>query len=303
MALKYIKATALSFIASVALFNQASAQQIFKISQFTQHNFLYNPAAAGAAENSSVGVAYRSQWSGIDGGPKTVFAYGDHFISGKSIGIAPVIYSDKTGPTSRTGGQVNVSYAMKLNDRSRLHLGLGADILQYKIDMNKIGEYIPNDPLLASSGTTTKADASFGVYYTSPKLSGGIGIQNLIQSKLGFVKTDAKVTDGKLYRHYFAMANYKIQMDEVNTLTPTMLIKYMPNAPTEYEVGARFEHDNLISFGANWCYRQMVNFQVGVKVAKKFQIGYCYEVYNSPINVFSTGGNAHEVLLRYNFIK
>src|SRR6187431_1459670 len=85
----------------------ASAQQIFKISQFTQHNFILNPAAAGANKDASIGATYRKMWAGIDGGPQTVLLYGDTYFAKSNVGLAVVLYDDKTGPTSRTGGQLN----------------------------------------------------------------------------------------------------------------------------------------------------------------------------------------------------
>ena len=279
------------------------AQQVYKISQFSQHNFLYNAGAAGAADQASIGVAYRSQWSGMDGGPKTAIGFGDVYFEKPNLGTAIILYNDKTGPTSRTGGQLNISYSLDFTPEKRLQLGLGVDVLQYKIDLGKLGTYIPNDPLLASSGSVTKADASFGIYYRSPTFSGGLSVQNLLQTKLGLIKTSTTTTDGRLYRHYYAMANYRIAVDDKNVLIPNAMIRYLPNAPTEYEAGLRFEHDDMINFGFDWIYRQMFSLQVGVKIAHQFSIGYAYEIYQTPLNQFSEGGNAHELFLRYFFKK
>jgi hypothetical protein len=41
----------------------------------------------------------------------------------------------------------------------------------------------------------------------------------------------------------------------------------------------------------------------GVNINKKFTIGYAYDQYTSPISNFDNGASAHEVLIRYNFIK
>jgi type IX secretion system PorP/SprF family membrane protein len=282
----------------------AYAQQAFKISQFSQHNFLYNAAAAGAADHSSIGVAYRSQWSGIDGGPKTGIAFGDHYFDKVNMGTAIVLYNDKTGPTSRTGGQLNISYSLDFTPEKRLMFGLGLDVLQFKADLNKLGSYVPNDPLLASSGSVVKGDAAFGIYYRSPKFSGGLSVQNLLQSKLGLIKTSTTTTDGRLYRHYYAMANYNINVGDGDVLIPNAMITYLPNAPTEYEVGCRFEHADLLNFGFTWVYRQLFSAQAGVKIAHRFSIGYAFELYNSPISQFDgSGANAHELFLRYFFVK
>jgi type IX secretion system PorP/SprF family membrane protein len=293
----------LSGMLALATVGTSHAQQAYKISQFSQHNFLYNAGAAGAADQSSVGVAYRSQWSGMDGGPKTAIGFGDMYFEQPNIGSAIILYNDKTGPTSRTGGQLNISYALDFTPEKRLQFGLGVDVLQYKIDLGKLGSYIPNDPLLASSGSVTKADAAFGVYYRSPTFSGGISVQNLLQTKLGLIKTSTTNTDGRLYRHYYAMANYRIVVDEKSVLTPNAMIRYLPNAPTECEVGVRYDYDDMINFGFNWVYRQLFSMQVGVKIAHQFSIGYAYELYNTPVSQFSEGGNAHELFLRYFFKK
>ena len=58
----------------------ANAQQLFKISNYMQHSFLTNPAAVGANGHATFGAAYRSQWSGIEGGPTTAVIFGDTYF-------------------------------------------------------------------------------------------------------------------------------------------------------------------------------------------------------------------------------
>jgi hypothetical protein len=41
----------------------------------------------------------------------------------------------------------------------------------------------------------------------------------------------------------------------------------------------------------------------GVKVQKKLMLGYSFDIYSSPLSVFDKGPNAHEVVLRYQFLK
>jgi type IX secretion system PorP/SprF family membrane protein len=86
-----------SALALAACVTNAGAQQIFKISQFTQHNFLYNPAAAGANEYASVGATYRKMWSGIDGGPQTVLFFADKYFEKKKTGVGVFILQRRAG--------------------------------------------------------------------------------------------------------------------------------------------------------------------------------------------------------------
>jgi type IX secretion system PorP/SprF family membrane protein len=276
----------------------SNAQQIFKISQYTQHNFLVNPAAAGANDVASIGATYRKMWTGIPGGPQTALVYGDKYIAAKKTGFGAALYSDKTGPTSRTGVQANLSYSIELENKSRLQFGIGANVLQFKIDKTSFAHYIPNDPLLANDGTEIKGDAAIGVYYKSPTLNIGLSVQQIMQSKLNFVKTNAN-PEGKLYRHYFLMISDNIKTDESNILIPNLLIKYLPNAPIDMEAGVTLQHMDLFWVGINLHYKQSFTALAGVKIKDKFSIGYAYDMYKTPLSLFDEGGGAHEVTLRY----
>lgn len=281
-----------------------SAQQVFKLSQFTQHNFLYNPAAAGANDRASVGAIYRSMWSGMPGGPQTAIVYGDKYFSKKKVGIAAAAYTDKTGPTSRTGGMINLSYSIDMENGRRLMFGMGGQFLQFKVDKNAIADAIPGDPLLSGTGTTTRGDANVGVYFKSPTLNIGFSAMQIIQTNLNLIKgTVGENNQGKFYRHYFIMAHYNFQVDEDNVLIPNTLVKYLPNSPTEFEGGVRLEHKKLLWVGFNYHYKQDLSGYFGVNVDNNLSIGYSFDRYNKPLDLFNGGNIAHEISLRYFFGK
>ena len=296
-----LKITTLLLI-SVFMLNVSRAQQIFKLSQYTQHNFLYNPAAAGANDEASIGATYRKMWSGMPGGPQTTLLYGDKYFAKKKTGIGISLYSDKTGPTSRTGGQANISYSIEMGNERRLMFGLAGTVLQYRIDKESFSHYIPNDPLLASDGTEIKGDAAAGIYYRSNTFNAGVSVQQLVQSKLNFIKSSSN-PEGRLYRHYFVMANYNWRTDESNVLVPNVLLKYLPNTPVDFEGGVRLEHKDLVWVGFNYHYKQSYSAFAGLKVDHKLAIGYALDIYNTPLSVFDDGGTAHEISLRYYFGK
>jgi type IX secretion system PorP/SprF family membrane protein len=297
-----IKSVAACLI-TAAMAVPATAQQVFKVSQYMENNFVHNPAAAGANDVTTVGGVFRSQWSGIAGSPQTIFLFGDTYFDAKNTGVGVVLYSDKTGPTSRSGGDIDFSYSVKLDDKGKkLMLGLGAQVLQFKVDKDKIAEFIPNDPLLASSGSAIKGDASAGLYFKTPKLTIGFAARQLLQPKLNFIKS-ATNEEGKLYRHYFFNGSYRIRTDEDNVLIPHFELRYQPNAPADYEGGLLLEHKDLIRVGVSVHYRQDFTLFAGLKINHKFSIGYAYDTYNNPVNLFEGGNVAHELSLRYFFIK
>lgn len=290
------------FLVLVAVSTLSRAQQQFTLSQFTQHNFVFNPAAAGANDQSSIGATYRKMWSSMPGGPQTTLVFGDTYFEKKKVGLAVVLYDDKTGPTSRAGGQVNLSYSIELDKGKRFMFGLGGQVLQYRIDKSEFAQYIPNDPLLASSGTTVKGDASAGVYYKSPTLNIGFSVQQLIQAKFNYIKSNSN-PEGKLYRHYYLMGSYNIKADEDNVLIPNAMVQLVPGLPADISAGVRLEHKDLLWVGGNYHHNQSFSAFAGVKINHQFSVGYAFDQYSTPLSFFDDGSAAHEISLRYFFKK
>ncbi|MBL0358185.1 MAG: PorP/SprF family type IX secretion system membrane protein [Chitinophagaceae bacterium] len=291
-----------SILLLLVISNMAQAQQIFTLSQFTQHNFIINPAAAGANDQASIGATYRKMWASMPGGPQTTLIFGDKYFAKNKVGLAVVLYDDKTGPTSRTGGQVNLSYSIQLEKEKRIMFGLGGKIIQYRINKTDFSQYIPNDPLLASSGTTIKADAAAGIYYKSPTLNIGFSVQQLVQSKLNFIKSTSN-PEGKLYRHLYAMGSYNIRTDQDNVLVPNILCQFVPGLPADISGGMRLEHKDLLWVGFNYHHNQSYSAFAGLKIDHKFSIGYAFDQYSTPLSYFDDGSSAHEISLRYYFAK
>jgi type IX secretion system PorP/SprF family membrane protein len=285
---------------------QAEGQQIFKISQYVQHNFIYNPAASGAADNPSVGIIYREMWSGIDGGPQTMILYGDKYYEQKHTGVSGFLYNDKTGPTSRTGGQINLSYNVELGTpEKRLMFGLGGLLFQYKIDKSVMindPNFIQSDPIMSADNSKLLGDAAAGINYKSPTLNIGASVEQIIQSKLNFLKT-SNTSPGQLYRNYFLMASYNLKIDQDNILIPNALLKYLPNAPVAVEGGVKLMHQDLIWIGFNYDYQQSYTIFAGVKLNHQFEIGYAFDQFNTPLNMFDGGSSGNELSLRYYFMK
>jgi len=289
-------------IVAISAFHYTNAQQVYKISSYLERSFIHNPAAAGANGVGTVGAVLRTQWSGISGGPKTAVLFGDTYFSNKKVGLGAVLYSDKTGPTSRIGGEVNISYSIQLDgtDEKRLMFGLGGEFLQYKIDKNALASSLPNDPLLLSSDSKVKGDASAGIYYRSPTLNIGFSAKQLVQSKLDFIKTGTN-TQGKLYRQFFGMGSYNWRVDEDNVVTPHGEVRFQAEAPVDFEAGALLTHRDMFSFGVGMHYKQTYTVMVGIKIAHQFSINYAYDNYKAPVSDFDNGNGGHEITLRYFF--
>jgi type IX secretion system PorP/SprF family membrane protein len=288
----------------LALSFSAGAQQV---TTFTLHDVqgnLFNPATAGAAQHTVLGATYRTMWDGIDGGPQTALVFGNGYLQNARVGIGGYIYNDVTGPTRRTGLQAAIAYHIPLDNGGTFSLGLEGKFQQYAIDKAKLVDALGSDPVLGTEENRIAGDAGFGISYNGKKFQAGVSVAQLIQSKLDFYSGNlTRSEEGRLYRHYYFHSNYRIDVDGTTKLIPHLLLIYLPDVPMEVQGGVRVEHNDVFWWGAAFRARQSWMLSAGVKIQKKFTIGYSFDIFETPLSVYDRGSNGHEVLLKYSFLK
>lgn len=280
-----------------------SAQQLQTSSLYEMQGVFHNPSMAGS-QGSIIGASYRAQWSGFSGSPKTITGFGSFDMPKQNIGLGGYIYNDKTGPTSRSGLALSFAKHIPVNNGGRFSLGIELKGQQYSLDREKLTQTLGADPAIGTSDNRFMFDAGFGVSYTGKKLQLGASVSQLVQSKLGFYTGNlTRSEEGRLYRHYYLHGKYKWDVDAATSITPNFLLIYLPNAPTEFQFGARVEHSERFWWGVGYRANQSFMLSAGVHVNKKFTIGYSFDIFKSPVSVFDGDANAHEMLLRYNLTK
>jgi type IX secretion system PorP/SprF family membrane protein len=280
-------------------------QQLQTSSLYDLQGVFHNPATAGSGKHGMIGVTYRTMWDGIDGGPQTATVFGSAYLPSAKLGLGGYIYSDKTGPTKRTGIQTSYAYHIPMQNGGSFSIGLEARGQQFSYDKAKLQQSLGNnDPVLAGAENRFKFDAGLGLAYTGKKFQAGVSVSQLLQSKLDLYTGNLSTTEeGRLYRHYYLHGNYKWDVDGSTTITPNILVIYLPNAPVEFQGGARVEHRETFWWGVALRARQSWMLSAGVRLHKKFNIGYCFDIYSTPLSQFENGSSAHEILLRYDFLK
>ncbi len=293
-------------LAFMVLFAAAAtkAQQLHFMTQYLQHNSMYNPAAAGFAKQNMVGVSYRNQWSSFPGNPKTYMLYTDVELKKLNAGLGAYLYKDQTGPTSRNGVQLAYSYHINArNGRDKLAIGLELRGLQYQLDKTKLIADLATDPTVSGAQNKTVMDAGAGVHYSNGKFTAGAAVSQLIGSKLQLSDVPNSTLGGKLYRHYNFIANYKINAGDDIYIIPNALVRVIENSPAEFDAGVLANYKDKIWWGINYRLDQSIIFQAGLKLADKISFGYSYDFYVTPIDVFTGGSGAHELGLRFHFDK
>lgn len=282
----------------------AGAQQLQTSSMYELQGMFHNPAMAGMQKHNMVGVTYRTQWNSVNDAPKTATVFGSFNLPNQKLGISGYLYNDKTGPTSRTGMQVSVAKHIIFDDQSKLSLGLETRFQQFAINRSKLTQILGADPAIANGDNSFKYDAGFGIAYSKGRLEVGASVAQMVQSELSFYSGNLnRNQEARLYRHYYAHGKYRFNLDPQTTLTPNAMLIYLPNAPVEFQVGATMEHFETFWWGVGIRSKSDVMLSAGVRLNKKFTIGYCFDIYNTPISNLGVGAAGHEFGLRYDFVK
>ncbi len=195
------------------------------------------------------------------------------------------------------------SYHVKTGAKSKLGLGIELRGLQYYIDKSKLTDALGSDLVLAGNNTSFKLDAGAGLYFSDGKFSAGAAVSQLIQSKLAFNDVPNATERAKLYRHFVFTTSYVFETGGTTHVTPFAMVRYIPNAPTEFDFGAKVDLQEKIWVALAWRVRHFWSLQAGFKLFDKLEFTYAYDLYNEPFSDFNTGNNAHEIGLRFNLKK
>jgi type IX secretion system PorP/SprF family membrane protein len=225
--------------------------------------------------------------------------FGSYNLKKENAGISGYLFTDQTGPTSRTGLSASFAKYLKMKDGSVWSVGIEARALQFGIDRAKLSATLGADPALGNAENRFKFDAGLGVAYQKNNLRLGASVSQLVQSKLGFYNGTATLAEEtRLYRHYYFHGSYSWNVDESTEITPNFLVIYLPNAPTEIQGGVKVEHKDLFWWGLSFRAKQSAIISAGVNIQKRFSFGYSFDIYRTPLSLFDSGSNAHELMLR-----
>jgi type IX secretion system PorP/SprF family membrane protein len=283
--------------------NLAVAQQQSLYTNITMHQYLYNPAYAGANEGLELNAGYRNQWAGFDGAPKTVVASGyGTFKKKPQMASGLLVMSDKSGLLQRTAFYGSYSYHVKLGKKAHLGLGISAGGVQYNVKIYNANPYDSDDEFLKNNILNANAfDANAGIYLHSKKFFLGFSSLQLMNGKIYWPNSA-----GKLSPHYYVNTGYNILLDKKKkewVLQPSALARFNGPAPFQMEGTLKGLYKDMIWLGGT--YRlQGIDFSgasacamIGATLHKQYTFGYSYDYALSTLQQYSSG--SHEIILRY----
>lgn len=270
------------------------AQELPLFSNYTVNPLMYNPANAGQSSDVQTFLHHRTQWTGFKGSPTSQLLTVSAPLTAINSGIGISIQNDQRGLFNTLIGSVKYAYHAKINQQSRLSLGVGIDVQNRLLRIGESTVRDVDDPLLNNGSLSeTFLDASFGLeYHFLNKLSVGLSVPQLLKGNGGsdsFVKNSS---------YFIAQASYLLDLSSTKSikLQPVVLVRYSNNIPLQYDVNALLHYKDMFIAGAGYRSNYAINFHAGV-VFKSLTVRYVYDF--ATVNSNLNAGLSHEITLGY----
>jgi type IX secretion system PorP/SprF family membrane protein len=296
------------------------AQQAPQLSQYMFHGLFINPAYAGYRERLNITGVYRSQWTGVDGSPKTSSIAADNAYDDNRVGLGLNIISDKLGWESNFSAYANYAYRIHFDDdydEGRvLALGLGIGVVQHSIDGTKRNiDPLDNaiDPVWQNiKKTKISPDMRIGAFYNTDRFYAGISADNLI-THLFQKKDNSYPMLPKRKMNLYLNAGCLFPVSENLVVRPSLLYKDAFSGPSSLDLNAfvlmgqrlwvggsyrtalsLFKNNNATYPGAS-----AVIFSAQVYVTEQLRVGYSYD--RSLGNSAALSPSSHEISIGFLF--
>jgi len=279
-------------------FNETKAQQDPQYTQYMYNMNVVNPAYAGSRGTLSLGLLGRTQWTSVDGAPKT-FTFDAHAPVGEKVGVGLSIISDEIGPSKEQNIYADVSYTLTTSDVGRLAFGLKAGVTL--LDVNLLDATLPesstgNDPLFDENINDAFPNFGAGVYYYTDKWYAGFSVPNILKSE--HMDKDYINTKASEDVHYFLTGGYVFDLSSTLKFKPSLMFKGVAGAPVSVDINANFLMYDRFEVGASYRIEDSVSLLFNFGVTPDFRIGYAYDYTISEFSNSNTSGS-HEIILLY----
>jgi type IX secretion system PorP/SprF family membrane protein len=274
------------------------AQQDPQYSQYMFNQLAINPAYAGSKEALSTAVFLRSQWTGIEGSPKTETLTLHSPLRKRKVGLGLAIISDKIGPKKSTGVMGSYAYRIPIKN-GRLAFGLRLGVYNYTYNWAKI-EYKDQADIYNSQNSTSlivpTADA--GVYYYTNTFYIGFSGTHLTNGRLTTV-SNKNGDNAQLSPHYFFTIGKAWEISENLIFNLSCMTKVAKNSPSTGDLNFSFLLKQRLWLGVSFRSHYGMVIYTQFYINEKFKLGYAYDIGLNKIG--AVGGGSHELMLSYDF--
>jgi type IX secretion system PorP/SprF family membrane protein len=268
----------------------AFAQQDPLYSQYMLNPLVINPAYSGLNNNFNAMVGYRTQWTGLEGQPKTINASVHTSLVDNKVGAGILFTNDKIGNLSST--EAKATFAYKLNfEESTFSFGMQAGIQSFNTDYSGLNILDKGDNAFMGGERGTRINMGVGVVLKSEKYFIGFSVPRLLPTTF---KNGNQEFD--LYnQHFYLMGAYVHYLNENIRLKPTVLLRGVKGAPASIDLAFNVNINSIHTVGVFTRNLNTYGVLLQTLLAEKYRFGYAFEI---PTNKsVGTQFSTHEITL------
>jgi type IX secretion system PorP/SprF family membrane protein len=270
-----------------SFFLQVKAQQDPLYSQYFNNPMLINPAFAGSNERLYAGVAYRSQWAGMEGGPVTFNLNGHIAVADNKVGVGMLAVQDQLGDIKNTQYGGVFSYRMKLSN-STFSFGMQAGFTRYASDPNAVKVMNNPDPAF-NQFTETKFNTGVGVLLQSERYTIGLSVPRMLASTISQGGQSIQVYS----QNFYLYGSYIIYVNERIQFKPSTLLRATSGMSFSADLNANFIFNKLYTAGIFT--RKFNTYGVLLQMLmNNYRVGYVFEL---PGKSSALNYSTHEISL------
>ncbi|MEM0999902.1 MAG: type IX secretion system membrane protein PorP/SprF [Bacteroidota bacterium] len=288
---------AIFFGLALSLSLSATGQQIAQYTQFFSNKLVLNPAYAGSRDALSIVGLVRSQWTGFTGAPNTQTLTVHTPFARSTSGIGLTLLHDRIGITDNL--QLTGSYAFRIDLGKNTHLALGisGEIQRRQMDWAASNPLDVDDAAIPwTQRNLVLPNFGAGIYLHSRRFYLGASAPRMLETELNYYPSGSNLQSlALLRRHFFGMAGLNIPLAVGVELRPQVLVKYVANAPVEFDLNLGLLLKERFWFGGTL--RTQDSFDVFFQywINQQFRFGYAFDLTLTRLNPYNYG--SHEIML------
>jgi len=280
-------------------FSVVKAQQDPMYTQYMENMITINPAYAGSKDMLSMMAVSRNQWVSMPGAPVTRTFSIHSPITGSNMGLGLSVLSDQIDPIKQTGVYFDYSYTLHFGGNQNLALGLKGGINFYQAGLSTLATNDSGDPVFASDiNRNFLPNIGVGAFFHTDRYYLGLSLPKLIENTIN-KNSVATQNVSKEQIHIFFMAGYVFDLNRIVKFKPSILTKYVKNAPVSFDLNGNFLFYDRLWLGAMYRVGDSFGGLFQIQATNQLKIGYSYDL---PINLLGAyNGGTHEIMVSYDF--
>ncbi len=275
------------------------AQQDAMYTQYMENLSTINPAYAGCKDMLSMMVISRNQWVTLPNAPITRTLTMHSPVKQTNMGLGLSFLSDQVGPVKQTGLYFDYSYKLYFSNRRNLSLGLKGGVNFYDAGLSGLETNESGDPVFASDiNRRFLPNLGIGTFFHTDRYYLGLSIPKLIENTINKEGVSSLgISREKI--HIFFMAGYVFDVNRIVKFKPSILTKYVRNAPVSFDLNGMFLFYDKLWLGAMCRLGDSFGGLLQLQVTSQMKIGYSYDLTISRLGAFNNG--THEIMVSYDF--